>query len=146
MQYRQGSIGRVIVAKVEHGDDLLLEIEKLLYQEKIESAVMYMIGALQGASLVVGPQAATVPPEPVWKKFDDAREIVGIGTVFSGSNGPQIHLHAAIGRGEESLTGCIRKDSQVYLVVELILLEMLDSKALRTFDEKTGLTLLGFTQ
>lgn len=146
MQYRQGSIGRVIVAKVEHGDDLLLEIEKLLRQERIESAVMYMIGALQEASMVVGPQAATVPPEPVWRNFNDAREIVGIGTVFSDSNGPKIHLHASIGRGEESLTGCIRKDSKVYLVVELILLEILNSNSVRSLDAATGLHLLDFSQ
>ncbi len=146
MQYQMGSIGRVVVAKIEHGDDLLLEIEKILVQEKISAAVMYMIGAMQEASLVVGPQATTVPPEPVWRKFADGRELLGIGTAFCDESGPHIHLHASIGRGDESLTGCIRQDSQVYLVVELILLEIINSGGIRTLDELTGLKLLGFAE
>lgn len=144
MQYRVGSIGRVVIAKIEHGDDLLLEIEKVLVKEKIDAAVMYMIGAMQEASLVVGPKTAVVPPEPVWRKFDDGRELLGIGTAFCDESGPHIHLHASIGRGDQPLTGCIRQESHVYLVVELILLEILNTGAIRTPDEITGLDLLGF--
>lgn len=146
MQYRVGSIGRVVLAKIEHGDDLLLEIEKILIKEKIESAIMYMIGAMQEASLVVGPQTAIVPPEPVWRKFNDGRELLGIGTAFCDENGPHVHLHASIGRGDEPLTGCIRQESQVYLVVELIILELLNTDGIRTLDEITGLNLLGFRE
>jgi predicted DNA-binding protein with PD1-like motif len=53
-------------------------------------------------------------------------------------------MHASVGRGDETWTGCIRKDSQVYLVVEVILLELLESGAVRTLDDLTGLNLLGF--
>lgn len=144
MQYRVGSVGRVIIAKIEHGDDLLLELNRILLQEKISSAVMYMIGAMQEGALVVGPQAATVPPEPVWRKFSDGRELLGIGTVFADEQGPHIHLHASLGRGDEPLTGCIREESRVYLVVEVIIMEILNSGGVRTLDEITGLNLLGF--
>ena len=37
---------------------------------------------------------------------------------------PVIHLHGAIGRGKETLTGCVRKDTSVYLVIEAVITEM----------------------
>ena len=144
MQYQKGSIGRVIVAKIEHGDDLLVELRGLLQKEEIKAGIMFMIGALQAGSLVVGPETCSVPPNPVWKEFDDGREVLGIATVFSAEEEPVIHLHASLGRGEETWTGCIRKDAQVYLVVEVIILELIDSGAVRTLDDITGLSLLGF--
>lgn len=144
MQYRQGTLGRIIVAKVEHGDDLLEELNNLLQTENIQSAVMFMIGALQKTSLVVGPESCTVPPQPVWKSLDDGREILGMGSVFSDGGQPVIHLHASLGRGDEPLTGCIRKEARVYLVVEVVIFEIMNSDAVRTIDDITGLNLLGF--
>jgi len=144
MKYQKGSIGRVIIAKIEHGDDLLVELKGLLQKEAIRSGIMFMIGALEAGSLVVGPQTCSVPPNPVWKKFDDGREVLGIATVFTEDHEPVIHLHASLGRGDNVLTGCIRKDAKVYLVVEVIIMELLESGAVRTLDDITGLNLLGF--
>ncbi len=144
MQYQKASLGRVIIAKIEHGDDLLEELKNLLRAEQIQAGIMFMIGALEAGSLVVGPETCAVPPEPVWKEFSDGREVLGIGTVFTEDGDPVIHLHSSLGRGDEALTGCIRKDSRVYLVVEVILMEFLDSGAVRTLDSHTGLNLLGF--
>ncbi|MCX5779548.1 MAG: DNA-binding protein [Firmicutes bacterium] len=144
MQYQQGSIGRVIVAKIEHGDDLLLELNKLLRVEHITSGLIFIIGALQSGAMVVGPETDSVPPEPVWKEFQEGREVLGMATVFSADGEPVIHLHAALGRGEDTWTGCVRKGTQVYLVVEVVLLELLGSGAIRTLDALTGLSLLGF--
>jgi predicted DNA-binding protein with PD1-like motif len=144
MQYQQGSIGRVIVAKIEHGDDLLLELNKLLRAEHIAAGLMFIIGALQSGAMVVGPETDSVPPEPVWKEFREGREVLGMATVFSSDSEPVIHLHASLGRGEETWTGCLRKDAQVYLVVEVVLLELVGSGAIRSLDALTGLNLLGF--
>lgn len=144
MKYRQGSIGRVIVAKLEHGDDLLQEINNLLRSEGLESGILFMVGALQSGSLVVGPECCSVPPAPMWKDFSDGREVVGIATVFSQAGEPGLHFHASLGRGDEALTGCIRKGARVYLVVEVIVLELLGTGALRTLDPLTGMTMLGF--
>ena len=144
MKYQKGSIGRVIIAKIEHGDDLLVELKGLLQKEAIRAGIMFMIGALEAGSLVVGPETCSVPPNPVWKEFDDGREVLGIATVFTEDSEPAIHLHASLGRGENPLTGCIRKDAKVYLVVEVIIMELLESGAVRTLDDITGLNLLGF--
>jgi uncharacterized protein len=144
MQYQTGKIGRAILARVDHGDDLLDELKKLIQTEQVKAGVMFMIGALEGAAVVVGPEKVTVPPEPVWKHVDDGREIVGIGTVFWSENEPAIHLHASLGRGGEVLTGCVRLESRVYLVVEVVILELLDINAVRAADPALGVSLLRF--
>lgn len=144
MQYQTGSVGRVIVAKIEHGDDLLQEINNLLKVEEIGSALMFMIGALQSGTIVVGPETCSVPPQPVWREFTDGREILGIATVFSQEGTPAVHLHASLGRGDQVLTGCIRKNAKVYLVVEVIILELLGTGARRSQDPLIGMELLNF--
>ncbi|MCL6639547.1 MAG: DNA-binding protein [Firmicutes bacterium] len=144
MKYRQGSIGRVFVAKLEHGDDFLAEVKKLAVQENIRSATFFMIGALRSASTVVGPQEPVLPPEPVWRRFDDARELVGVGTIFSDGGEPLIHVHAAFGKGDGTLMGCIRSGTEVYLVLEVIILEIAGTGAKRMFDEKLNLKVLEF--
>jgi predicted DNA-binding protein with PD1-like motif len=142
MKYTVGSIGRVLVVKVEHGDDLLEEIKSLAVKENIGSAAFFMLGALKKASLVVGPRECTVPPEPVWARFADGREIMGIGSIFRDGTEPVIHLHAAFGRGEKALAGCVREGTEAYLVVEVVILEVLGGGAFRGEDPITGMRLL----
>lgn len=145
MKYRRGHLGRVLVVKLEHGDDLLKELRQLAVKEKVSSAVLFLIGALKKASLVAGPQEDVIPPLRVWNSFDDAREMVGIGTLFMDHNQePVIHLHAAAGRGDDCRTGCIRGEAEAYLVVEVIILEILGSGAMRKLDAITGMDMLGF--
>jgi predicted DNA-binding protein with PD1-like motif len=145
LKYLQGKTGRVFVARLDHGDDLLGELKLLAEREKVEAAVLYVIGALKEASLVVGPEECSLPPVPVWRKFDDCREIVGVGTMFRDREGqPVFHLHGAIGRGDACLMGCVRGESEVYLVAEVIILELLDTGAMKDFDPASGLKMLTF--
>lgn len=144
MQYSQGNIGRVFVARVDHGDDLTGELKKLALKENLEAAIIYVIGALKDASLVVGPEECSLPPTPVWRKFSDGREIIGIGNLFLDSGEPVIHLHGSLGRGDESLMGCIRGEAGVFLVAEVILLEITGTGAFREFNQLTGVKMLRF--
>lgn len=145
MKYSQGHLGRVLVKKIEHGDDLLNELRQLAIKEKLSAAVLFLIGALKKASLVAGPQEDIIPPSPVWNSFDNAHEMVGIGTLFLDQDQqPVIHLHAAAGRADDCRTGCIRGDAEAYLVVEVIIMEILGSGAIRKPDAVTGMDMLGF--
>lgn len=94
MEYTKGRIGRVFTVRVDHGDDLILELIKLAELEKIESAVFMLLGALREGKLVTGPKENRRPPEPVWTGFNDAHEILGIGDIFQENGKPKIHLHA----------------------------------------------------
>lgn len=144
MKYQQGQIGRVFVARVEHGEDLLQEVKQLAVKENVRAACILALGALKNAALVTGPRECTIPPDPVWRRFDDGREIAGIGTLFWDEEGPVIHLHSSAGRGGVSLTGCLREKSEVYLVVEVIIIEFTGIDGIREMDPAIGLKILSF--
>lgn len=142
MKYQQGNIGRVFVAKIEHGEDFIGEIKKLAVQENIRSATLFMIGALKSASVVVGPQEPVLPPTPMWRDFDNSRELVGVGTLFWDGDEPLLHAHGVFGKGDVSLMGCIRKDTEVFLLLEVIIFELTGVNAVRQFNETLGLKAL----
>ena len=141
MEYTKGNIERIFVVKFEHGDDLLSELTELVRKEKIKSGIIHLIGALEKADIVVGPEKVEIPPTPIWRKFDDGREILGLGTIFWKGNEPKIHIHSCIGREDKVNLGCVREDAGVYLVVEAVIIEI-DVNVTRKFDERTGLDLI----
>lgn len=144
MHYSSGSVGRIFVLRFEENDALYPEIEALAAREHIASAVLWLIGGVKNGGIVVGPRNTDErPPNPMAEFFTDGREICGIGTIFrTGSDEPKLHLHAAVGKGTTTLTGCPRKGLESWLVTEGILLEMNNIAAKRLLDEKSGLELL----
>jgi len=142
MKYSQGEVGRIFVVKIEHGDDLLKELEHLAGLENIGAGVFYVIGAIKEASMVTGPRECTCPPVPVWYKFSDCREILGIGTLFCENAKPIIHLHGVAGREGKTVMGCIRGENEVYLVAEVILIELKNARAFRELDKELGVKVL----
>ncbi len=142
MNYSVGRIGRVVVAKLEDGEDVLAGLESLAEEEKIESGLFLILGNLKKGSLVSGAETEDFPILPIWQHFTHNHEILGIGTLFQMEGSPKIHLHAALVHGDELLGGCLREKSEVFLVAELIVFELLDVSAQREKDEKTGFALL----
>jgi uncharacterized protein len=144
MQYAKGKIGRVFTVRVDHGDDLILELIKLAELEHIESAVFTLIGALKEGKLVTGPKENIRPPEPVWSGFEDANEILGVGNIFLEDGKPKVHLHVGTGRGESVKLGCLRGESEVFMVVEAFVLELEGISARRVNDKEQGFSPLSF--
>jgi uncharacterized protein len=142
MQYTTGKLGRVFVLKFEHQDVLLPELETFFRREKIESAVFVFLGALLQGHVVTGPKKPVIPPDPNWVEFKDAWEVLGIGSTFTNESGPQIHVHSSMGKKLKTLTGCVRKDTKVFLVLEAVVFELKGVKADKNLDPKTGLNLL----
>ncbi len=142
MKYSQGSFGRVFLLKFEDQDNLLEELKKVAVKEKIRVGTIMLLGGMRSARVVTGPREAVIPPDPMWVNFNDGREVVGFGTLFRKGDEPAIHLHGAIGREKETYTGCIRKDSIVYLVVEAVIAEITGIDARKVLDEKTGIAML----
>ncbi|MGP8321329.1 MAG: PPC domain-containing DNA-binding protein [Methanosarcinaceae archaeon] len=138
MEYTKGTIGRVFVARVDHGDDLLIELEKLAKIENIESAMFVLIGAVRKAKLVTGPKESSIPPDIMWTEYNDVHEIVGVGNIFPENGNPKIHLHTAVGRGESAKVGCMRGDSETFMVLEVFILEISGILASRVFDSTMG--------
>ena len=142
MKYKQGSFGRVFVLKFEDKDDILEEMKKVALKEKIKVGSIMLLGGMRSAGIVSGPKEAVIPPDPLWVDFNDGRDVLGIGTLFWKEDEPVIHLHGAFGRGKETLLGCIRKDSSVFLVIEAVITEILGIDAHKALNEKTGLVML----
>jgi predicted DNA-binding protein with PD1-like motif len=137
-------MGRIFAARVDHGEDLLSGMRTLLSREGISHAVMLFLGALREGSIVTGPEEPVLPPSPHWVRFGGGWEVVGIATVYPGEDGPGIHLHGSIGRGDRTLTGCLRERAETYLVMEVIVFELLDLPVRRNRDEETGVLLPDF--
>lgn len=142
MRYTKGTVGRIFLAKFDNHDILLDEISRLIKKEKVMAATMVFLGALRSGTLVTGPKKPVIPPQPNKVSFDGAWEVMGIGTVFVNSQGPQIHIHAAMGKKLKALIGCVREKTNVFLVIEAVIFELKGIKATKQIDPKTGLNLL----
>lgn len=124
MEYQTGAAGRIFYARLDDGEDVHQCLTELVRREQVRCGTFQVFGGLKSAGVVTGPKEPVMPPDPVWQNLSDAREILGIGSVFWEGDTPRIHLHAAMGHHGETLTGCLRKDSRVYLVIELLLMEV----------------------
>jgi predicted DNA-binding protein with PD1-like motif len=142
MRYKAGKIGRVVLARFDHGEQVVPALAGLCEKEGISSGWFFLFGAIRNGRLVAGPRGASLPPDPVWQQFAEPFEIVGMGSIAAGDGSPSIHLHSSLGRGKEVLTGCIRKEGEVFIVVEAMVLEVLGVRATRSPDERSGLELL----
>jgi len=144
MEYAKGSIGRVFTVRMEHGDDILHELEGLAKKENIDYAMFVLLGAIKEADLVVGPKENMVPPDPQWDKLRDVNEVIGVGNIFLENGSPKIHLHLAAGRGDESRLVSLSNASSVFMVVEIFIMEIDGINASRQFDESKGFAPITF--
>jgi len=144
MQYAEGSMGRVFAARLEDGEPVYDAIEALARQEGVESGLVVLVGGARSATLVCGPKAPTGPLEPILRRFDDARELLGVGTIYPSEQGPKLHLHAGFGRKDSALVGCPRYGLNTYLILEAFIVEVKGLNAARMPDPESGLELLRF--
>ncbi|NOX20857.1 MAG: DNA-binding protein [Nitrospirae bacterium] len=145
MEYRTGSIGRVVVARFSDGDDLLEGLREIAKKENIKSAFFSIVGGLKGGEFVVGPQDEEErPPRPEWRKLHESHEVFGFGTIFWEEEEPRVHFHGAYGKRDNVRVGCLRKGSETFLILEVVIVEIKGINAERKADPETGLPLLRF--
>ncbi len=144
MKASEGRIGRVFVIRLEDGDVVPDCIERFAAEKGVSVAHAIMVGGIGGGQTVVGPRVSDqMPPEPMLLPIDGAHEVVGVGVLAPGENGhPLLHIHAAMGRSGNTLTGCLRPGVTTWLVGEVILYEILGVEAKRVKDDLCGFALL----
>ena len=145
MQYGEGKLGRVFVLRLEEGETLNDTIEAFAREHGIEGAmVMYLGGARAGSRVVVGPEAGRGEAVvPMVYALTGIQEVLAVGTLFQSEAGePVLHMHAAAGREGGATVGCTRAGVEVWLVGEVVILEILGSAARRLRDPQTGFQLL----
>jgi predicted DNA-binding protein with PD1-like motif len=145
LKYSSASVGRIFIVRFEDGDILHEAIESLALKENITAASITLLGgAGAGSHLVVGPRdQSEKPPVPVEQQLENGYEIAGVGSLFPNErHEPKAHIHIAAGRGERTITGCVRNGVKAWLIVEAIVVEIVGATAMRKFEAATGFTLL----
>ena len=146
MKSSQTQLGRVFVLRLEDGEIVHECIERFAAENGIARAALTLHGGADaGSVLVTGPREARGAPPiaPQTATLDHVHEVVGSGTIFPDEKGtPILHVHLACGRGEKTVTGCIRTGVKVWHVLEVVLVELLGSTARRLPDPATGFELL----
>jgi len=142
MEYSVGNVGRVVVVCLSEGDELYECIEGVAAKESIASAAVFITGGIRKADVVVGPKQET--PEIVgdFRKFVGPGEVLGVGTIYSDGDQPKMHMHAAMGKGDNVMVGCPRGGANVFLVLEVTIIEIVGTTARRELDEGSGVKLL----
>ncbi|HAM53188.1 MAG TPA: DUF296 domain-containing protein [Nitrospiraceae bacterium] len=142
MHYQVGQLGRVVISRFEDREDVLGNLVSIAKKENIKAAVIYVVGGMREARIVVGPAKEELPPVPVWRELGESHEVLGFGTIFYEGDEPKIHFHGAYGKGDSVKVGCMREKAETFLVLEAVMIEINGVSAVREFDPLSGLTLL----
>jgi len=137
MKYSTASFGRVFVVRLEDGDIVHECLQSLAREQSIAAAGLIVLGdADAGSRLIVGTEAGRANPLVfVERLLDEAHEVAGVGSIFPDEAGnPVAHVHLACGRGDAAVVGCVRAGVKVWHVMEVIVVELLDSTAVRRFE------------
>lgn len=144
MQYSEGTIGRVFTLRLDDGERVPDVIEEFAKEHDIKRAHCTLLGGIDAGNIVVGPKDGDAPViDPILHPVSGAHEVAGVGTIFPDEDGtPILHMHAALGRDGITRTGCIRPGLDVWLVGEVVIMEIIDNDMVRKTESKSGLKLL----
>jgi predicted DNA-binding protein with PD1-like motif len=144
MKACEGQMGRVFVIRLEDGDMVPGCIEHFAEENGVSVGQVVLVGGIGGGRVVVGPRSSEeMPPQPMLLPIDGAHEVVGVGILAPDEEGkPNLHIHAALGRSGQTMSGCLRAGVTTWLVGEVILYEILGADVARIKDEESGFRLL----
>ncbi|SHJ78145.1 Predicted DNA-binding protein with PD1-like DNA-binding motif [Dethiosulfatibacter aminovorans DSM 17477] len=147
MKYTEVKHGRTFVLRLEQGDLIPDDIEKFAAEHCIDSGVVYLLGGVdKGSKMVSGPvdgDDVKVNMPLNINDIENVHESIGVGTIFlNEEDKPILHLHAAAGREKDTITGCTRVGVNVWMYMEVVIVEFIDCNARRKVDGKSGFTLL----
>jgi predicted DNA-binding protein with PD1-like motif len=139
MGTREFAPGRTVLARLEHGADLLQQITAAAVDNGIEAGEFRAIGALQAARLAYYDQR-----QHTYHEFDLAQplEIVSLlGTVTRRDGAPAVHAHAALAGHDGRAYGGHVAAGCVIFACELVMHELVGDAPQRELDSVTGLPL-----
>ncbi|MDO8302485.1 MAG: DUF296 domain-containing protein [Sedimentisphaerales bacterium] len=146
MEYAVGKTGKVIAARLFEGENLYESIETIAQKENVRSAAVFITGGFRNADVVVGPKEERPKIVGNFKQFTGPGEVLGVGTLYWDDESPKLHIHTAIGKGDETIVGCPRGGASTFLILEVTIIEIMGIKASRKFDPQHGLKLLAFEE
>jgi hypothetical protein len=73
----------------------------------------------------------------------EAHEVAAVGVLAPGMDGkPVLHMHGALGRAGDTVSGCLRKGVKTWITGEAVLYEIAGTPAVRVDDPSLGFSLL----
>lgn len=144
MKACEGQIGRVFVMRLEDGDVVPGCIERFAEEKGISVGHVILVGGVGDGEVIVGARRwEEMPPEPLLLPVDGEHEVVGVGVLAPDEEGkPVLHIHAALGRSGQTMSGCLRNGVKTWLVGEAILYEIINADVVRLMDRERGVVLL----
>lgn len=144
MKACEGQVGRVFIIRLEDGDVVPGCIERFAEEHRVAVGQVILVGGVGGGKVVVGPERSDeMPPQPMLLPIDGAHEVLGVGVLAPDEDGkPVLHIHGALGRSGQTMSGCLRPGVTTWLVGEVILCEILGVNVARVRDEYSGFSLL----
>lgn len=144
MKSIEGTLGRVFVLRLEQDDVLPKCIEDFAAEKQVRLGQVVFIGGIYRGNLVTGPRRTADPrPDPIVLPVSEAHDAFATGIIAPAENGrPTLHLHGALGRSGQTISGCFQDGVSVWLVGEAVIYEILSPAiAKRVVDKTARLTL-----
>ena len=135
----EASAGRAFVGRLETGDDLVAEIERICAEREVRAAWVSVIGAVRHAAFAYYEQ-----DEHRYLELDSTEhhEITGfVGNISIRDGRPFLHAHATFcSRSGVAVGGHLLRGCEVF-AAEVTIREMTGVELVRTPDEVSGLAL-----
>lgn len=143
MSLKEYSSGRLFLGNLPEGSDLLTEIEKFARDNKLDIAVVELIGAVTEAHLGYFDSERR---EYIETTFNKQMEILsGFGNISLRDGRPVVHLHLVVGDREgRAFGGHVLPGTKVF-VAEVLIKEVKGDLLERKYNPKTGLALWNST-
>ncbi|HJC62796.1 MAG TPA: DNA-binding protein [Candidatus Blautia merdavium] len=139
MEYRR--FGNTVYLRLDPGEEILEEVEKLAEKEKIALAQISGIGAVNDFTAGV---YNTVSKEYHSIRFQGAYEIVSLsGTVTQKDGEVYLHIHMSAGDEEGKVSGGHLNRAVISATGEIVL-QITEGTVERKFSEEIGLNLFRF--
>jgi len=133
--------GRRIVARLDHGGDLLAQVAAVADAHGVTMGEVRAVGALQRAELAFYDQTAK-RYEP--HTFERPLELLAlVGNVSRRDGETAVHAHLVLGEADGRCLGGHALPGCVVFACELVLEELVGEALERSHDEVTGLPLWG---
>jgi predicted DNA-binding protein with PD1-like motif len=145
MDYSKASLGRIFILRLHDGEILHEALESFAAKNKIHSALCFFLGGAKDKSkLVVGLKDGDAPTiDPVTTLLKGVHEGCAVGTIFTDEEDkPKLHMHGSFGRNDNAVTGCVRLGVEVWVIGEVVMIELAGSSARRVKNKETGFELL----
>ncbi len=135
-----GGAGRALVFRLQHGDDLVKEVEGRLQAARASAALISGIGSLSHATLAwFNASSMKYEQEEIKGSLEVASLSGNYMTPEEGSN--PLHLHAVIGTKEKTWAGHLL-EGRVNLNFEVVAIEIAGISISRYKDERSGINLI----